>query len=134
MRDCTNLHLHKQNETAHFSTLCQNWVLSSLIFSLQTLIRSEISLISKRSCSRHHCGMCVFLRKLESDAGMILTYLYKQDRKDAYLISQLAFCPVLIHSADHSDDVILKERESLGSAFALSFQVVKAFCGDQLGV
>ena len=51
---------------------------------------------------------------LASDVDLIVTYLYKQDWEDTDFISQLAFCPVLIHSADHSDDIILKERKSPG--------------------
>lgn len=49
---------------------------------------------------------------LESAVDGRLTYLHEQDGEDAHFISQLPFRPVLIHSADHRDDVILKEKAS----------------------
>ena len=44
--------------------------------------------------------------------GKSRTYLYKQDGEDAHFISELSLCPVLIYTADHCDDIILKEKAS----------------------
>ena len=46
--------------------------------------------------------------------GLVLTYLYEQDGENADFISYLAFRPVFIHPADHSDDIILEDRKSPG--------------------
>ena len=91
----------------------QKWVLWTSIFSFKTVVSSEISLISNRNCSQASLYP-VNNSNLTSDVHLIVTYLYKQDWEDTDFISQLAFCPVLIHSADHSDDIILKDRKSPG--------------------
>ena len=91
----------------------QKWVLWTSIFSFKTVVSSEISLISNRNCSQASLYP-VYNSNLTSDVHLMVTYLYKQDWEDTDFISQLAFCPVLIHSADHSDDIILKDRKSPG--------------------
>lgn len=40
-------------------------------------------------------------------------WLYKQDGEDAYFISEFSFCPVLVYSADHCDDIILEEGQAI---------------------
>lgn len=42
-------------------------------------------------------------------------YLHVEDRKDADLVSQHAFCPVLIHSSDYSQYLIL-DGENMSEA------------------
>lgn len=39
---------------------------------------------------------------------LVFSYLYIRDGKNSNFISQHSLCPVLIHSADHSEYVILK--------------------------
>lgn len=113
---------------------CQNWMLSSGIFSLETLVTSEISLISKRNFSQAswwhiHTSEWAWIRcRLD-------THVPLQTRLGRCRLYLLTCLLPSSHPLGWSRWWYRPEREKVSwSAFALSFQVVKAFSGEQFGI
>lgn len=105
-RNLITWHFQKENKKDQFLHIHQNWVSLYRLFLRGS--KWVLSLMLNRNCFQASLGHTDSLEQADGS----LTYLYEQDGEDAHFISQLPFCPVLIHSADHCDDVILKEKAS----------------------